>query len=73
MAAVFLTVRRVEQHEIAAKSDCWIVQPEPRHAKVEVVRDGGDVDSKRFLVSRGAEEDGVVFGDGSSSRGGSIG
>ena len=49
------------------------MQPEPRHAEDEVVGDGGDVEAKRFLVGRGAEEDRVVFGDGSSSRGGPIG
>ena len=58
MTAVFFTVGRVKQHEIATESDCWIVQPEPRHAEDEVVGDGGDVKAKRFLVGRGAEEEG---------------
>jgi hypothetical protein len=49
------------------------VQPEPRHAEDEVVGDEGDLEAKRFLVGLGAEEDGVVFGDGSSSRRGPIG
>jgi len=73
VAAVFLTVGRVEQHEIAAESDCWVVQPEPRHAEDEVVRDRSDVEAEGFLVGRSAEEDGIVFGDSSSPRGGAVG
>ena len=49
------------------------MQPQPGHAQDEVVGDGGDVEAKRFLVGRGAEEDGVIFGDGSSLRTGPIG
>ena len=48
------------------------MQPQPRHAQDEVVGDGGDLEAKRFLVGRGAEEDGVVFGDGFRLRGGTI-
>jgi hypothetical protein len=65
---VLLAVRGIESESGVLPSNSWVVFVKPWFAKDNVMGDVGNVQTDRFFVATGLENNGVEMGDGALFR-----
>jgi hypothetical protein len=65
---MLLAVRRIEGESGVLPSNSWVMFVKPWFAKDNVMGDVGNVQTDRFFVATGLENNGVEMGDGALFR-----
>src|ERR1700724_2259085 len=68
VAAVFVTVCRIESESFTAEARRRVMPFKPGHAEDDIVSGGSDIEAEELGRAAGMNEKGIIMGDGVGSR-----